>query len=176
MIRLIKLIAATAVSFQIIATTAARADEKAPPLTNQQALTLLVALRSLDGHTVVVQGNPILIPWEFKNGKLRNDIRRNQMMLEPIEAAVQKSQSDIIREVLDKMVDKDGKKATKIEVGTPQHAEVQRQIEALLLSPVGSNVTLFRIKISDLKLDDNDIPVSVIRGLEPILDDPGAGK
>jgi hypothetical protein len=142
-------------------------------LTVAQALSMLQAHRVLDGHSVIVKQNgadtAVLQPWEFGSGTLRFRLAKNTAALAEIEQGLDTARRAIVKELLKGMPEIDGKKPTSIDSGSPQFAELQRQFGEALDAP--ASVSLFRIKVSEFKLDKNEIPVTALSALEPILDD-----
>jgi len=140
-----------------------------PKLTVAQALSLLAALQNLDGHQTVVKNNGqdtiLMQPWDFGSGLLRLKISNDISIV----AAVQKAQDDA-RQAIIKEILKDKPPGAKIEVGTPEMAEFTQQYGEVLDGPAKGSDDLSRIKASELKLDKNEIPVTVLSALQPILD------
>lgn len=142
-------------------------------LTVADALSMLQAFRNLDGRIVVVKQNgvdtPVQMPWEFGSGTLRLRIARNVTALAAIEKAVEESRQNIVKEIIKGMpVGKDGP-PTSVVPGTPEFDNFSKQIADMLKQP--AQVTLSRIKVGELKLDKNEIPVTALSALEPILDE-----
>lgn len=142
-------------------------------LTTADALSMLQALRNLDGRIVVVKQNgvdtPVTMPWEFGSGTLRLRIARNIAALAAIEKTVEDSRQSIVKEILKGMpASKDGT-PTSIMPGTPEFDNFQRQITDILNQL--AQVDLTRIRASELKLDKNEIPATALTALAPILDD-----
>jgi hypothetical protein len=52
----------------------------------------------------------------------------------------------------------------------PESADYQKQYLDLMAQPASGTQDLGRIKTSELKLDRNEIPVTVLAALAPILD------
>lgn len=162
------------------------ASKPSPPpakqITVAEALSLLAGLRNLDGHVVVVKQNgqdvTVIQPWDFGSGVLRLHIAWDLDILSKVETAANKSHDTIIREILDKMpAGKDGARPTSIPQGTQQFDDLQKQWQAVLDQPAEGAEHLLKIKASELKLDKNEIPVTALAALTPILvDDVTAGK
>ena len=174
-----KTIAAIALA-AIVLTSPAIAQSK-PKLTVAQALSLLAALRNLDGHMSVVKQNgqdvTIMVPWEFGSGILRARVAGDISILVPIEKTTEETRQGIIREIVATMPPgKDGKQLLGVVPGTPQFDDFQRQYQSALDAEAPINGVLARIKMSDLKLDKNEIPVTALSALTPILDDDLAPK
>lgn len=151
----------------------ARAESK-PPLSNAQALSLLSALRVLDGRSVVVKqatGETVVpTPWDFGSGVLRLRIARNITALAAVEQLMETTRVEILKEILRKMPPtKEGQAQTSVFQGTPEWDNLQRQYGEALNLP--ASVDLSRIRASELRLDRNDIPGTALSALAPILDD-----
>jgi hypothetical protein len=163
---------AKALSFVILAATLAagpaRSDE-AKKVTLGDALTLAPALRNLDGHATVIKQNgqdaTVVIPWEFGSGSLRLRISIDLNITKEAERIVEDSRAAIVKEIL-----KDKPAGSSIAAGTPELDEFQRQIKEVLAQPLPGGQDLARIKASELKLDRNEIPVTVLSALAPVLD------
>jgi hypothetical protein len=166
--------AAAAVIVTVSAAAAQDAATKKPPLTNADALSMLQALRNLDGRTVVVNqpgGNKtsVMMPWDFGSGTLRLRIARNVTALAAVEKSIEDARVAIVREILKKeAAGADGAQQT-INPGTPAYETFSRQIAEMLSQPAA--VDLSRIRASELKLDKNEIPITALSALGPILDD-----
>lgn len=143
----------------------ALAESKKPALTNAEALSLLQALRTLDGRQVIVkQGtneSVVMQPWDFGSGTLRLRIARNITALAAVEKTVDEARQGVVKELL--------KTTTAIAPGTPADDSFRVQIGEILKE--GAQVDLSRIKASELRLDKNEIPVTALSALTPILDD-----
>jgi hypothetical protein len=152
---------------------AALAQPTKPPLSVAQALSILQAMRGLDGHVVTVKQNgvdtQVVQPWDFGSGSFRLRIAKNIAALGQVEQDLETTRQGIVRELLKSVPDVDGKRPTNIPDGSPQYDELQRQYREALNA--GAAVTLFRVKASELKLDRNEIPITVLSAMEPILDD-----
>jgi hypothetical protein len=149
----------------VIAAPAAAADK----LTVLQANQLSVALRSLDGHIIVIKQNgqdaTVMIPWEFNSAAVRLRIAND---LAIVDAAVKVS--DDVRNTIFKEVTKKAG-VTELRPGTPERDDYDRQAADLMAQPAAGTQDLARIKASELKLDRNEIPVSILSALKPIFDD-----
>jgi len=159
----------------MLASTTAFAQAK-PKLTVLQALTLLAGLRSLDGHQVAVKGangqeTAVTVPWEFNSGSLRATIAGDITLLLQVEKSTEDARQAIVREILAKMPeDKAGHKPTMIPPGSPEYEDFQKQYTELLNHDSPISEQLARIKVSKLKLDKNEISVTSLSALSPILD------
>jgi hypothetical protein len=144
------------------------------PIKVGQINTLSTAIRNLDGHMVVVKqngaDNVIMIPWDFGSASLRLRLAANLTILEAAAKNVEGVRVSTIQEIT--------KKAgiAEIKPGSPEYDEFQRQYAELLEGPAPGTEALARIKASELKLDVNDIPVTVLSALAPILDNDAGGK
>lgn len=152
----------------------ALAESKKPPLTNSEALSLLQALRALDGRQVVVKQGAtesiVMQPWDFASGTLRLRIARNITALAVIERTVDETRINILKELIAKKLGN----ADGITPGSPGYDEFQKQFLAVLNE--GAAADLSRIRASELRLDKNDIPVTALSALAPILDDDVSPK
>ena len=163
-----------ALIFDLPSPAPARAQAQ-PPLTVAQALSLLAGLRNLDGHMIVAKQNGVegtlMVPWDFGSGTLRLKIASNIALLAADERAAEESRKAVVAEILKDMpADKDGRPATSILSGTPEAEAYLRQYGEILKSRAPSSDRLLRIKQSELKLDRNEIPVTALSALAPILD------
>jgi hypothetical protein len=141
----------------------------APPvLTVAQAIPLSTALRNLDGHMVVIKQNGadniVMIPWDFGSGSLRLRIANNLTILAAVEKSAEEGRQAIVREILKKAG------GTEIKPGTPEREDFDRQYLELMGQPAPGGKDLARIKASELKLDRNDIPVTALSAMAPLLD------
>ena len=141
----------------------------------RDALQLAAALRQLDGHMIVIkqgaQDNTVMVPWEFGSGSLRLRIANDLKIVSEVEAAAETSRQGIVKEILRKS----GR--DKIEGGTAEYEDFQRQYADLVAQPAAGTQDLSRLKASELKLDRNELPVTVLLGLKPVLDiDVDIGK
>lgn len=134
----------------------------------QDVLQVSTALRNLDGHMVVVkQGtaeNTVMIPWDFGSGSLRLRIANNISILDAAAKNVEDSRQAIIKEIMKKG------NLTEIKPGTPEFEDFQRQYADVLVQPAPGTQDLARIKASELRLDKNEIPPTVLSALKPIMD------
>lgn len=135
-----------------------------------QALALITALKNLDGHMIVVKQNGadniVMTPWEFNNGKLRLRIKSDINILEGALKIAENARQDILKEALKKAGN-----ATELKPGTPEYDDYQKQYADMVAQPVPGAHDLSRIKASELNLDRNEIPGTVLSALSPILDD-----
>ncbi len=159
-----------------VATPAFAADK----ITVLQATQLSTALRNLDGHMVVVKQNgadaTLMIPWDFGSGVLRLRIANDIAIVDDVLKRAEEARLGIVRELLKKFEARTGEKATDLKAGTPEFDEFQKQYLEMIAQPAGGSQDLARIKASELKLDRNEIPVTVLSALRPILDDDVAPK
>jgi hypothetical protein len=141
-------------------------------ITVGQAFPLATALRNLDGHMVVVKqngvDNTIMVPWDFGSGAFRLRIANNLAILDAVQKAVDDSRIAVVKEIIKKSANPT---ATEVKPGTPEFDELQRQYGEMMNQPANGTQDLSRIKASELKLDRNEIPVTVISALKPILED-----
>ncbi len=145
--------------------SSAHAQDSKIPMTVGQALQVLGALRSLDGQQVVVKMNgadaAITQPWQFKSGVLRLAIADDIAVLSKLEAATEKARVGIIREIT--------KGGDRVQAGTPEMVEFQRQYDDLNAAPFSGVDALSKIDAKALNLDVNEIPVTTLSALTPIL-------
>jgi len=148
--------------------TAAFADGP-KPITVGESLQVLGALRALDGHQVVVKtanGDAIVnVPWEFKSGALRITIADDIEILSAVEKRQNDARLGILKELL-----KDDPDAVSIKPDSPKMKEFIDQYQSVLDKDAEGTEKLERIKKTDLKLDINEMPSSILIGLQKILD------
>jgi hypothetical protein len=154
----------------LVAASAAHTADAPKPITVAQALNLLVALRNLDGHLVVAKQNgsegTVMVPWEFGSGALRLAIAHDIDVLTPNEKIVTDTRKAIFKEVA-----KGASPGTnEFKPGTPEAEDFARQFQDAMTAPAVGASELTHIKAADLKLDKNEIPVTVLSALKPILD------
>lgn len=137
----------------LLLTTAALADPS--KITVREALALAGALRSMDGGS---KG------YEFGSGVIRLKLANDLAIVQAVEASTEKARQSIVREILK------GSGAVKIEIGTPEYDNFSTQYNAVLDQSAPGTQDLARVKASDLKLDKNEIPVTVLSAMKPILD------
>jgi len=151
----------------LVSPTRARAADTGK-ITVAQAIPLATALRNLDGHMVVIKqngaDNVVMTPWDFGSGSLRLRIANNLTILAAIEKSAEDGRQAIIKEILKKTGGSD------IKPGTPDYEDYQRQFADLMAQPASGSQDLSRLKASELKLDRNEIPVTVLSTLGPILE------
>ena len=143
-------------------------------ITLAQAQQLSQALRNLDGHLVVIKQNgqdaTIMTPWEFGSGSFRLRIANNLTILDAALKTADDTRIAIVKETLKHISDRTGTAATEIKPDVPENAEFQRQYADLMAQPANGTQDLGRIKVSELKLDRNEIAPTVLAALAPILD------
>lgn len=148
-----------------------QAQSKPPMIAD--ALSMLQAFRNLDGRQVIVKVNgadtPVMTPWDFASGTLRLRIARNISALAAVEKDVEETRQSIVKEILKGMP-----AGSQITPGTPEFEVFSLQIADALKQPAA--VTLSRIKASELRLDKNEIPITALSALAPILDDDVSPK
>lgn len=153
--------------------TSAFAQPAKSPLKVIDALNMLAALRNLDGHTIVIKQNgqdtTIVQPWDFGSGSLRLKIARNVSALTAVEKSVEDTRQAIVKEIMKSMP----AGTANIQQNTPEWETLQKQFADVLAQPAA--VDLVRIRASDLKLDKNEIPITTLVALTPILDDDAPG-
>lgn len=145
-----------------------RSGEQAK-MTVADVLALSTALRNLDGHMIVVKQNgtdgTVMVPWEFGNGRLRLRIANDLSIVDAAVKIANDAQAAIFKEVTKKF------NVTALTPGTPERTEYDAQIAELMKQPAAGEHDLAKIKASDLNLDKNEIPVSVLSALKPILEE-----
>lgn len=166
-----------AIAFVTFVAIPAFAQSKA--ISVAQAMSLLQAMRNLDGRVVIIKQNgvegAVQQPWDFGSGAFRMRIANNTTALAAVERSLEETRQAIVRELLKGAPpEADGKPATSIAPGTPQWEELQRQYGEALNAP--ASVTLSRIRASELRLDRNEIPVTALSAMAPILDDDVSPK
>lgn len=147
-----------------------------PPVTISQGLSMAAALKALDGRQVVAKQNGqdvvVVVPYEFSSGALRVRIARDIAILAAVEKEADDVRMAILRDILKKLPPgSDGKPATALIPNTPEWDEFIRQYGEALAQPAKGSDELLRIKGTDLRLDRNEIPVTVLSALVPILDE-----
>ena len=167
--RLFAIVAAVAV---VIAPCARAEDAQKPKITVAQALSLLAALRNLDGHVVAIKQGAsdatVMIPWDFGSGLLRLKIANDISILSLNEKSAEDARQGVIKEIVKGLPE--DKRAAGIQAGTPEFSVFQAQYGEALNAPAQGTQDLARIKASELKLDKNEIGGTTISGLMPILD------
>lgn len=148
-----------------LAPTIATAADK---ITIAQAIPLATALRNLDGHMVIIKqngsDNTVMTPWDFGSGSLRLRIANDITIIDAALKIAEEGRQAIIREIAKKSGLPD------VKPGTPEFDDIQKQTEELMSSPAAGTQDLSRIKASELKLEKNEIPVTALAALGPILD------
>jgi hypothetical protein len=147
--------------------TPATADD-AGKISVKEALGLAQALRNLDGHMVVIKKDgadtTVMVPWEFGSGSFRLKIAGDLAIVTAVEQNLEKTRQAIIKEI------EKERGLDDIKPGTPEYQEFLKQYSDALDQPAGGTQDLARIKGSDLKLDKNEIAVTVLQAMKPILD------
>ena len=176
----------TAAVFLALAALPSWASEKPkePPsaadagkVTVQQAINLQTALRNLDGHLVITKQNgqegTVMVPWEFSNGRVRKRIADDLSIVDAAVKVAETARQAIFKEVVATFkVAPDPKSGVQeLKAGTPEHVEYDKQVEELMSAPAAGTQDLAKIKVSELKLDKNEIGGTVIEALGPILVD-----
>jgi hypothetical protein len=126
-------------------------------ITVRETLALAVALRNLDGRLVQATSNgqagTLLVPWEFHSGSLRLRIANNLSIAEAVVATTERVRQKMAKDF-----------------GESEPAAFQQQWDQILNAPAAGTQDLARIKASELNLDKNEISVTVLAALKPILD------
>lgn len=159
----------TAAAFLVLSAFPSWAED-AKKITVSDAVSMAAGLRNMDGHVTVIKQNgqdtTVMTPWEFGSGTLRLRIANDLAIVAQSEKLVETTRAAIVSE-LTKGVAAD---AAKIIPGTPEFESFQKQMKQVLDQPAPGTQDLARIKASELKLDKNEIPVTVLFALAPILD------
>lgn len=144
-------------------------------ITVQEVQPLSTALRNLDGHMVIIKQNGadniVMQPWEFGSGSLRLRIANNISITDHSLKLIEEARLGIVKEGLKKLKARTGEDATEIKPGTPEFDESQKQFTEFLAEAAPGTQDLSRIKAAELRLDKNEIPVTVLSALKPIMDD-----
>jgi hypothetical protein len=137
----------------------AHAEE--PKLTILDCQTLQAGLTSLDGHQELTRGGEsVSLAYQFGSAALRLTIQQNLAALAVPLGAFDKARQAIFKEIAGD--------APEIKPNTPEATKYTAQVQAAQQRPC--DVDLQRIKATDLKLDKNEIPGSVLAALDKILD------
>ena len=138
------------------------------------AQPLATALRNLDGHLIVIKQNgqdaTVMTPWEFGSGSLRLRIANNITILDAALKTAEDTRLAIVKELLKRASDRTGTQITDIKPDMPENVEFQKQFADLMAQPAAGTQDLARIKVSELKLDRNEISPTVLSAMAPILD------
>lgn len=130
-------------------------------LTIADCQTLLAGLNALDGHAELTKdGTLVTLPYKFGSGKLRMAIQQNLAALNAVQQDFSTVQQQVYREVAGE--------APSIAPGSPELARYNRLIGEALKAPCKAK--LEPLKVADLKLDQNEIPGSVLAALSRILE------
>lgn len=176
------IIAATAfTSGAVIADPApnAKADKLAPSATIFDCLNILAGLQEIDGkHPVIVNaGKPneavIEMPYEFGNPRLRQDIGHDIAVLSDIQRSEQGVQQKILMEVSKGSgeIRDPGDKASQEDRQKYQQQSVEYNLQMRELTGGACDISgLNHIRISDLKLDKNEIRGAALAAIDKILD------
>lgn len=142
---------------------------KTPAMPVSQAIQVLGALRNLDGHQVIVKANGVETvvnqPWTFGSGTVRLAIATDIALFEAVFNAVEKTRLGIIAEIT-----KGKEPGFQIQPNTPEMADFLKQYNEALGAPASGLERVVRIKTVDLRLDVNEIPVTTLSALLPILE------
>lgn len=134
----------------------------------RDAIGLAAALRSLDGHTVILKQDgkdvPTMVTYEFGSGSLRLRIASDLAILVAVEKQLEEARRSVVREILR------SRGVASIDPGTPAYEDFTKQMEAILDQPAAGTEGLARIKGSELHLDKNEIPVTTLAAMAPVLD------
>lgn len=132
-----------------------------PKLTILDCQTIFDGLSGLDGHTELSKDNtPVVLAYKFENSRLRLNIQQNMAVLSAARQEFNKGMQGVFREIVG-----DG---FEIKPGTAEMARYNKQKNDAEQLPCKAN--LIPISATDLKLDKNEIPGSVLAALDKILD------
>jgi hypothetical protein len=179
--KLLVILAISSLSFSAFAqsNTAAKSDKLVPGATLYDCLNILGGLNEIDGkHTVIFNaGKPnegvIEQVYEFGNGALRQDIAYDIAILSEIQKSQSAAQQKILMEVSHgrgeiKAPDDKATQADRDEY-LRQFVEYNKLLTELTSSSCDIS-NLKRIKISDLKLNKNEIRGAALAAIDKILD------
>jgi hypothetical protein len=156
-------------TFLAVAPLAHAGDVKPTSITVREVLSLAQGLRNLDGHIIVIKRNgqddTVMIPWEFGSGSLRLRIANDIAITDAVVSKAEQARQSIFKEALAKAGG-----VPELKPNTPEYAAFLKQYEDLLDQQAPGGLDLAHIKASELKLDKNEIPVTVLTALKPILD------
>jgi hypothetical protein len=146
----------------LFAIAPAFADPVATKLTVGQAWQIINALHALDGHQEIVHDGDrqsvVTVPYKFGPG-FRWALATDWTALQPIAEAYQKAARAEAGELSPGGAIKDG---------TP---EAKKFAEAdAILQAKEQTVNIVRLKLSEFALEKNDIPISALSALSPIID------
>lgn len=138
-------------------------------LTNQEVGELKSAIKALDGYEKIVKDGEkeraVLDYYKLGTG-FKASLAKNQIALKPAADAYEMARNAVFREC------SGGEEtiATQTEEGKLQMQRLNARL--LDLSRETNEVELLTVKLEELRLDTNDkMPITVIGGLGPILDD-----
>jgi hypothetical protein len=144
-------------------------EADAAKVTVQQAIDLQTALRNLDGHLVIIKQNgqdgTVMVPWEFGDGRLRLRIANDLAIIDTAVKAANEAGKAVFQEVSKKF------NVQELKAGTPERAEYDKLIAEISSAPAAGTQDLAKIKASELKLGKNEIAITVLEALGPILVD-----
>lgn len=155
---------AIAIAVSMLMTMAAPAQSPPPTttLTVRQAVAIITATQSLDGRMVLARQDgrdvAIMQPWAFE-GALRMRLVGNLAALQPNLATAEQVRA------------KFSAAAAGLKPDSPEYRELAAEADRALDAPALGAAQVRRVKVSELRLDRNDIPISVLAALAPLLDD-----
>lgn len=144
-------------------------------MTLNDCLLILQGLNAIDEH-IVLFGKPgeqqtIKLAYEYGSGTFRAALGSNIRILTTLQQGAQADQQKILLEVFKGKggtpPDKDASSEEKAEFAK-QSIAYDKQLKELTAAPCA--VQLTRIKVSDLKLEKNELPASALANLDKILD------
>jgi hypothetical protein len=142
--------------------SSALADPVATKLTVGQAWQIINALHALDGHQEIIHDGDrqsvVTVPYKFGPG-FRWALATDWTALQPIAEAYQKAARAEAGELSPGGAIKDGSPEAK------KFAEADAMLQAK-----EQTVSIVRLKLNEFALDKNDIPISALSALSPIID------
>lgn len=158
-------VAAGAIVFALVCTAhAASEDDSVVQVPVTKAIEMFNALSALDGYEDVIkdgqQEKSVRRPYKFGGG-LRLLIAKNISVLKPVLEIYETARRGLVSEAT-----KDG---ATVKDGAPGAVKFSDDIQKLLASPQVVK-GLVHIKASELNLDQNPIPPTVLSGLSSLLD------
>jgi hypothetical protein len=175
-----KLLLAAAIALLPLHAAAAEAPVKKdfvmPPssggITIKECLEILQGLNAIDQHIVIIGKAPnqqtVQQSYEYGGNFRINVLAHNIHALSALQQDAQAEQQRILRGILAKMPEKDGKPATEIPTGTPEAADYDKQLRELTSAPCLADLVHF--KEPDLNLDQNGLPAWALSNIEKIRD------
>jgi hypothetical protein len=138
-------------------------------LSLRDAQALAVAIRSLDGYPRLLKDSnnnvtTVTMPYEFASGTVRAKLGNDLAILKLSEASIELTRQQIAKEVMARH------HVEKIENGSAAFEDFLAQMTKALDQEAPGTGDLAHINIAELRLDKNEIPISTIAALRPILE------